>query len=96
MKDSDIRRRHLIWEGPRLRLQSKRGRLLATILPDSTWPNMWRVQMPDGHVSDMANLTRARDAAYVLALDSLSQSASHVEPRPRAFSAGPLSVSLSS
>jgi hypothetical protein len=95
MKGTDIRRRHLVWEGPRLRLQSKRGRVLATILPDSTWPNMWRVQMPDGHVSDMANLTRARDAAYVLALDSLNQSASHAEAPPMRYSERPVSVSLS-
>ena len=33
------------------------------IIPDKTYPNMWRVLWPDGRLSDMANLTRAKDAA---------------------------------
>jgi diadenosine tetraphosphate (Ap4A) HIT family hydrolase len=28
---------------------------------------MWRVRLPNGHVSDMVNLTRAKDAAMALA-----------------------------
>jgi hypothetical protein len=35
----------------------------VTIEPDSKWPSMWRVHMSNGQVSDMTNLTRARDAA---------------------------------
>lgn len=35
----------------------------VTIKPDAKWPNMWRLHFPNGQVSDMANLTRARDAA---------------------------------
>ena len=30
--------------------------------PDATYPGMWRVQWPDGRLSDMTNLTRAKDA----------------------------------
>lgn len=38
------------------------------IEPDADWPRMWRVRLPDGRCTDMVNLTRARDAAAVLAL----------------------------
>jgi hypothetical protein len=31
-------------------------------IPDSVYPGMWRVQWPDGRVSDLANLTRINDA----------------------------------
>jgi hypothetical protein len=34
-----------------------------TVRPDDTWPAMWRVHWPDGQVSDMVNLSRAKDAA---------------------------------
>ena len=33
------------------------------VIPDTIHPSMWRVQWPDGSLSDMANLTRAKDAA---------------------------------
>jgi hypothetical protein len=66
-------RHDLRWDGYRLRLRS--GRLLATIVPDSEWDGMWRIRMPDGYVSDMVNLTRAKDAAQLLALASLNASA---------------------
>lgn len=31
-------------------------------IPDSVYPDMWRVQWPDGRLSDLANLTRVNDA----------------------------------
>lgn len=34
-----------------------------TVFPDSEWPNMWRIKNKEGRVSDMVNLTRAKDAA---------------------------------
>jgi len=40
-----------------------RGRALATVEPDAKHPGMWRIHMPDGWVSDMANLTWAKDGA---------------------------------
>jgi hypothetical protein len=43
------------------------GRLLATVKPDTDWPGLWRVHLPNGHVTDMVNLTRAKDAALSLA-----------------------------
>ena len=42
------------------------SRLLAEIVPDDVWPNMWRIVWPDGGRSDMTNLTRSRDAAEVI------------------------------
>jgi hypothetical protein len=32
------------------------------IVPDPKWPGMYRIKRPDGSLSDMANLTRCRDA----------------------------------
>ena len=36
---------------------------LAWVKPDERYLGMWRIHWPDGEVSDMVNLTRARDAA---------------------------------
>ena len=33
------------------------------VVPDPDWPAMYRVRRPDGTITDMVNLTRARDAA---------------------------------
>jgi hypothetical protein len=32
------------------------------VIPDFTHPGLWRVRWPDGQVSDMTNLSRAKDA----------------------------------
>jgi hypothetical protein len=32
------------------------------IVPDSKWPGMFRLRLADGSLSDMVNLTRAKDA----------------------------------
>ena len=37
-------------------------RKLGRVVPDKVYPGMWRSTMPDGGLSDMANLTRARHA----------------------------------
>jgi hypothetical protein len=34
---------------------------------------MWRVRLPDGRLSDMVNLTRAKDAAVALACKNLTK-----------------------
>jgi hypothetical protein len=60
-----------MWHGDRLLLRAGR-RLLSAIEPDSEWPGMWRVRLPDGLLSDMANRTRVRDAAQLLALATLA------------------------
>ena len=41
---------------------------LAWIVPDAKYYKMWRIQWPDGSLSDMVNLSRAKDAAMVLAM----------------------------
>jgi hypothetical protein len=32
------------------------------VVPDAAHPGTWRVRWPDGRLSDMTNLTRAKDA----------------------------------
>ena len=45
----------------------KSGKPLAHVVPDAKYPNMWRIKWPDGTLSDMVNLSRAKDAAAVIA-----------------------------
>jgi hypothetical protein len=63
-------RQDIHWDGHRLRLST--GRLLATVEADRNWAGMYRVRMPGGHLSDMANLTWAKDAARSLATATLN------------------------
>jgi hypothetical protein len=35
----------------------------TTLVRDPDWPNMWRLRRPNGQLTDMVNLTRAKDAA---------------------------------
>ena len=60
----------LIWCGNDLRV-GRSSTPLVSIVPDTRWPNMWRVRHGD-QLSDMVNLTRARDAARRLALSMLN------------------------
>lgn len=39
---------------------------LVQIVPDGTYPAMWRMSWPDGQLSDMANLSRIKDAAVAI------------------------------
>jgi hypothetical protein len=39
---------------------------MVRVVPDDQWPRMWRMIWPDGQLSDMANLSRIRDAAAVI------------------------------
>ena len=66
-----------VWDGPNLRLYSTRGRIVATIVPDSEWAGMWRVKI-GAEISDMVNLTRAKDAARSLALADLNGAKTHI------------------
>ena len=52
------------WRGKELWF---RDRHVASIIQDDKYPQMWRVKLPDGSISDMVNLTRAKDAAISLA-----------------------------
>jgi hypothetical protein len=69
----------LVWTNTKLRLRS--GQPLATIEPDQLWPTMWRVRMHDGHLTDMINRTRAKDAAMSLVLADLNGRQSPREAR---------------
>jgi hypothetical protein len=61
-------RNDLVWDGLKLKLGA---RVTATIEPDAKWPGMWRVRF-GRRLSDMANLSRARDAAISIALRGLN------------------------
>jgi hypothetical protein len=39
---------------------------MVRVVPDARWPGMWRMLWPDGRLSDMTNLARAKDAASTL------------------------------
>jgi hypothetical protein len=41
---------------------------ILDVVRDGTYPRMWRVRLSDGRLSDMANLTWARDGAIEIAL----------------------------
>jgi hypothetical protein len=64
-------RNELAWKNDALYLRGRRRRLIA-IAPDGQWPGMWRVRYPDGGLSDMVNLSRAKDAAAAEALRILN------------------------
>jgi hypothetical protein len=40
--------------------------------PDATYPGMWLIRHPDGRLSEMVNLSRAKDAATSLAVGTLN------------------------
>ncbi len=40
----------------------KKTTLPRDIVPDGKWPGMYRIKLPNGRLSDMVNLTRAKDA----------------------------------
>ena len=42
-------------------------RLGFAVIPDDCWRLMWCVRFPDGGLSDMSNLSWARDAAALIA-----------------------------
>ena len=45
----------------------KSSKVLVEVIPDGEYAGMWRIRWPDGQLSDMVNLTRAKDAARILA-----------------------------
>ena len=61
-------RNELVWDGLKLKLGA---RVTATIEPDANWPGMWRVRF-NGMLSDVANLSRAKDAAISIVLRGLN------------------------
>ena len=54
------------------------------VVPDSAHPGMWRVRWPDGRLSDMTNLTRAKDAiACFMETEERRQRGRHSPPEGR-------------
>jgi hypothetical protein len=51
-------------------LRRNAPKLNPRIVPDAKWPAMFRLRLPDGSLSDMMNLTRAKDALAVLCDES--------------------------
>ena len=66
------------WDGDKLK-QGKRA-MPIDVLPDDQWPGMYRVHY-QGKISDMVNLTRAKDAAVAMVAASLN-----ALQKPRPFS----------
>jgi hypothetical protein len=58
------------------------GKTVVGIAPDRTYTGMWRVVLPDGRLSDMANRARAKDAAMTIALGLNSESRRNGQRRP--------------
>jgi hypothetical protein len=67
-------RRHLQWvrDGAAWVVRNG-GTELVRVVPDEKYPGMWRVRSPDGRLSDMANITWAKDAAATMALAVLNR-----------------------
>jgi hypothetical protein len=55
----------LVWHGSVLK---RSRRVLVSIERDATCPWMWRVRLPSGRLTDLLNLTRAKDFACSTAL----------------------------
>ena len=53
------------WREVEARLDDRRH--IGSIVPDSKYPNMWHARLRDGALTDMTNLSRAKDAAMARA-----------------------------
>jgi hypothetical protein len=58
-----------------MRPQPRLPNSLSRVKSDSRYPGMYRVVQSDGSLSDMANLTRARDAAVAHMVTRLARGA---------------------
>jgi len=81
-------RRDAVWRDNRLIF---RRCTVANVVPDQKWPGMWRVQFPNGHITDMFNLSRAKDVALTLAYANAASQIErelHRSAKPRASTPG--------
>ena len=60
--------------------------VVVRVVPDERWPGMWRVRYPDGRLTDLVNITRAKDAAFSIALRILQGEETPREGAPARFS----------
>ena len=72
---------NLIWDGLNLRLRASE-RVLAVLKCDPAHPSLYRVCALD-HVSELLNLTRAKDAAVSFALAALNGEAAVKQQKQR-------------
>lgn len=64
------------WRENRLGVRGDwRGSPSVEIVPDERYPDMWRVRLTDGTLTDMVNRTRARDAARAILRAALGDEA---------------------
>jgi hypothetical protein len=76
-----INSQRLTWVGDEL---VHGRRTLLRIERDGVYPEMWRVRLPDGSLTDMVNRTRAKDAAVSIAHRLLNMSENLSEAPPTA------------
>jgi hypothetical protein len=48
-------------------------RAILHVVPDAKYPGMWRIRYLDGRLSDMANLSPAKDAGLLRSLALLNR-----------------------
>ena len=78
--DNPVKRRRVVasteldWRacGNGFTLHLGRSKPLLSVVPDATYSGMWRISHR-GRLSDMANLTRAKDAGLTWALGDLNR-----------------------
>jgi hypothetical protein len=73
-----VGRERLVWRADNNRLWLYHGRKRmphACVEPDTVHPGLFRVRFSGGNVSDIVNLTRAKDAALAIVLRSLNSEA---------------------
>jgi hypothetical protein len=68
-----------VWRGLDLYVGRRRKPVLS-LVPDGTFPNLYRIRYPKGWTSSPANLTRAKDAAYGHARYLQHQESGHSGP----------------
>jgi hypothetical protein len=67
-------RRELTWRTAGDALALCHGQtVLVHMMPDPRLPGMWRVRYRDGRISDMANITRAKETSIRFALAELNR-----------------------
>jgi hypothetical protein len=75
----------LQWRGNRLRLRNDGASPVVEVVPDSRYPNMWRVRAPSRPDSDLVNRTLAREAARSILLSILNSRETPPEAAPIRF-----------
>jgi hypothetical protein len=59
---------------------------VLSVVSDKIYSGMWRIETKDGKLSDMANLSRAKDAAFAIAMSEYRQETKLERPAGRPYS----------